>query len=101
MGIESQKAKLVRSEYTDGKMKLLIDAEHMSQTGADGQVQSFRDFAGHIVDGFLVRDDDRGRSDTSMAQLGRNKILMLALSDRDALGARRQQGTYGQYFCRH
>lgn len=100
MGIESQKAKLVRSEYSDGKMKLLIDAEHMSQTGADGQVQSFRDFAGHIVDGFLVRDDDRGRSDTSMAQLGRNKILMLALSDRDALGSRGDnKGRMGNTFA--
>lgn len=100
MGIESQKAKLVRSEYNDGKMKLLIDAEHMSQTGADGRVQSFRDFAGHIVDGFLVRDDDRGRSDTSMAQLGRNKILMLALSDRDALGSRGDnKGRMGNTFA--
>lgn len=87
MGIVTQEARLIRGIYADGKMKLMLEAAHMSGVDINtGQQASFRDFSGSIVDGTLVAPD--GKSDHSMPELGRNKILMLMLADRDAIGSR-------------
>jgi hypothetical protein len=96
LGIESQKLKIVETEYADGTTKLLLDGTH---------VNGFKDFAGtptkgdiYIKDGVLVQNtkrqtdtDGRFTGDpvlhTGMVDLGRNKILLLLMGDRDAIGS--------------
>ncbi len=113
MGIETQKAHLLRASYSDGSTKLLVEAPHMQMVSDSGQVQRFSDFSGRLVDGFIVETDqelgtpgqaiqkrDSFTSDTSMATLGRNKIFMLALADRDAIGSRGDnKGRIGNTFA--
>ena len=97
MGVESQKLKIVEGQYPDGTAKLMLDGTH---------VAGFSDFDGtptrgdiYLKDGVLVRNQQRNTDqpnqftgppqlDMSINELGRNKILMLLLSDRDALGSR-------------
>ena len=93
MGVHSQKLKLLPTEYADGHPKLLLDGTFA--TGPQGG--RFSDFDGHLEDGFIVQlgpdkkplKDANGHFnlDTSINQLGRNKIHMLAMADRDALGS--------------
>ena len=93
LGVHSQKLKLLPTEYADGHPKLLLDGTFA--TGPQGG--QFSDFDGHLEDGFIVKlkangkpeTDARGHYilDTSINQLGRNKIHMLAMADRDALGS--------------
>ena len=96
LGIESQKLKIVESQYADGTTKLMLDGTHVS---------GFKDFDGkpgngdlYLKDGVLVRnaklpgDADTMRTGapvlhTELVDLGRNKILLLAMSDRDAIGS--------------
>jgi hypothetical protein len=113
MGIETQKAHLLRASYRDGSAKLLVEAPHMQLVSDSGQVQRFSDFSGRLVDGFIVETDqdlgtpgqalqkrDSFTSDISMATLGRNKIFMLALADRDAIGSRGDnKGRIGNTFA--
>ncbi len=95
LGIRSQKQKIVHAAYDDGTPKLLLDST---------DVLGFKDFAGqpekgerYLRDGVLVRNtqrsEDRTRAftgepvvDLTMPALGRNKILLLLLADRDAIG---------------
>ncbi|MBB1627268.1 hypothetical protein [Achromobacter sp. UMC71] len=97
MGVESQKLKIVEGRYPDGTTKLMLDGTH---------VANFSDFDGtpsrgdiYLKDGVLVRNQQRPtdppnqftgapRLDHTINELGRNKILMLLLADRDALGSR-------------
>ena len=92
MGIHSQKLKLVPTQYADGHAKLLLDGTFA--TGPNGG--KFSDFDGRLKDGFLVKCDAEGKPekqngryvlDQSINDLGRNKVLMLLLADRDALGS--------------
>tara|TARA_B100001248_G_scaffold262669_1_gene260658 strand:+ start:56917 stop:58893 length:1977 start_codon:yes stop_codon:yes gene_type:complete len=93
-GVFSQKLKLVPSQYSDGTPKLLLDGTHM--TGPNGE--SFEDFGGRIKDGVLVDKD--GQSDRSVKDLGKYKIFMLLLADRDALGSRGDnKGRTGNLFA--
>ncbi|MCG8566254.1 MAG: hypothetical protein MI747_14350, partial [Desulfobacterales bacterium] len=118
MGMESQKAHLIHTTYADGGSKLLLEAAHMEKE-VDGVLKNFSDFAGRLVDGYLVETDisvdTQGRpknpdqvrdpaqpfrSDGSLTQLGRNKIFMLALADRDAVGSRGDnKGRMGDTFA--
>ena len=97
-GIFTQKLKLVPTTYQDGTPKLLLDGTHM--TGPRGE--RFSDFEGAIKgkspNGQLVKLDPETRKpaknergnyevDTSIENLGRNKIFMLVLGDRDAIGS--------------
>lgn len=102
LGIQSQKLKIVEGEYADGTPKLMLDGTHVDGTDE----HSFSDFDGkplrgerYLKDGVLVRntkaqgDADGVYSgpptlDTSMKELGRNKILLLLMADRDALGSK-------------
>lgn len=102
MGIESQKARLVPASYADGSLKLMVEAEHMSQTDASGQIQRFHDFAGNLRDGILTRPaaDGTRESDPVMESWGRNKILFLLMADRDAIGSRGDnKGRMGDTFA--
>ena len=96
LGIQSQKLKLVESVHADGTPKLMLDGTH---------VDGFSDFDGkpekgerYLKDGVLVRNQKRPgdpdgvftgppRLDLGMSELGRNKILLLLMADRDALGS--------------
>jgi hypothetical protein len=97
-GIFAQKLKLVPTTYRDGTPKLLLDGTHM--TGPNGE--KFSDFEGAIKgkspNGQLVKLDPKTKEplknerghyevDTSIQGMGRNKIFMLALGDRDAIGS--------------
>lgn len=97
-GIFAQKLKLVPTTYQDGTSKLLLDGTHM--TGPNGE--KFSDFEGSIKGkspyGQLVRMQPDGKEpfvntrghyevDTSINEMGRNKIFMLLLGDRDAIGS--------------
>lgn len=102
LGIQSQKLKIVEGEYADGTPKLMLDGTHVDSV--DGN--SFSDFDGkplrgerYLKDGMLVRNtqaqgDAQGvysgppELDSSMNELGRNKILLLLMADRDALGSK-------------
>jgi hypothetical protein len=113
MGIETQQAHLLKSKYQDGSVKLLIEAPHMQLASESEGIQNFSDFSGRLVDGFLVQSQedlgtpseaiakrDRFESDTSITALGRNKIFMLALADRDAVGSRGDnKGRIGNTFA--
>ncbi|MBI9093009.1 MAG: hypothetical protein JEZ12_27665 [Desulfobacterium sp.] len=113
MGIETQQAHLLRAKYQDGSVKLLIEAPHMQMVSEGEGVQNFSDFSGRLVDGFLVESQedlgtpsqaiakrDQFASDTSITALGRNKIFMLALADRDAIGSRGDnKGRIGNTFA--
>ncbi|MFY3974792.1 hypothetical protein ACOTHX_01310 [Achromobacter xylosoxidans] len=97
MGVESQKLKIVEGQYPDGTTKLMLDGTH---------VAGFSDFDGrpergdiYLKDGVLVRNQQRNTDPpnqytgapalvTTINELGRNKILMLLMADRDALGSR-------------
>lgn len=93
MGINSQKLKLVPTQYADGHAKLLLDGTFA--TGPKGG--KFSDFDGRLKDGFFVKCDAEGKPekqpngryvlDQSINDFGRNKVLMLLLADRDALGS--------------
>lgn len=100
-GIFAQKLKLVKTQYEPegGRPipKLLLDGTHMS--GPNGE--KFSDFDGAIrggpLKGQLVKLDPKGEPivngrghfevDTSIEKMGRNKIFMLLLGDRDAIGS--------------
>lgn len=97
LGVYSQKLKIIRSEYSDGTPKLLLDGTFMK--GPNGE--NFNDFAGCIVDGYLVSSEDAEmhkerklqpgqciRTDQSVEDLGKFLIFMLGLADRDAIGSR-------------
>ncbi|SSW65074.1 hypothetical protein [Achromobacter agilis] len=102
LGIQSQKLKIVEGQYADGTPKLMLDGTHVD--GANGN--SFSDFDGkplrgerYLKDGVLVRNtqaqgDAPGvfsgppRLDPTMVEFGRNKILLLLMADRDALGSK-------------
>ncbi|ASC66489.1 hypothetical protein B9P52_20405 [Achromobacter denitrificans] len=102
LGIQSQKLKIVEGQYADGTPKLMLDGTHVD--GANGN--SFSDFDGkplrgerYLKDGVLVRNTQaQGDApgvfsgppvlDSSMNELGRNKILLLLMADRDALGSK-------------
>ena len=103
MGIASQKARLVPASYADGSLKLMVEAEHMSQTDAQGNRQSFRDFSGNLRDGVLTRPAAAGsgrESDPVVENWGRNKILFLMMADRDAIGSRGDnKGRMGDTFA--
>lgn len=97
LGVESQELSLIEGKYENAVPKLMLDGKH---------VDGFRDFNGdpkkgdiYIKDGVFVRNtqknpgigapyDGRPVLDRSLDALGRNKILMLLLSDRDALGSK-------------
>lgn len=103
MGIESQKARLVPASYADGSLKLMVEAEHMSMTGADGERLRFTDFAGNLRDGILTQPTQDGSdriSDPVVERWGRNKILFLLMADRDAIGSRGDnKGRMGDTFA--
>ncbi|MGY6271300.1 hypothetical protein ACXIUT_16545 [Achromobacter denitrificans] len=102
LGIQSQKLKIVEGEYADGTPKLMLDGTHVDSVDGNG----FSDFDGkpllgerYLKDGVLVRntkaegDADGVYSgppalDGGMKELGRNKILLLLMADRDALGSK-------------
>lgn len=97
LGVYSQKLKIIRSQYSDGTPKLLLDGTFMK--GPNGE--NFNDFAGCIVDGYLVSSEDakmhkegklqpgqRIKTDQSVEDLGKFLIFMLGLADRDAIGSR-------------
>lgn len=94
MGITTQNAHLIPSTYADGSLKLLVEAEHMNMTAEDGNILNFKDFSGHLHDGVLTReetDEDGNKtliSDPVVEHWGRNKILLLLMADRDAIGSR-------------
>ena len=109
-GIYTQKLKLVQTTYESGSPKLLLDGTHM--TGPNGE--SFSDFEGAIKGkvpyGQLVKLDQDGQPitndaghyevDTSIQDMGRNKIFMLLLGDRDAIGSRgANKGRVGNIFA--
>ena len=103
MGIESQKARLIPASYADGSLKLMVEAEHMSMTDADGTRLRFSDFAGNLRDGILTCPAENGSdriSDPVVEQWGRNKILFLLMADRDAIGSRGDnKGRMGDTFA--
>lgn len=115
MGVNAQKAKLVPASYDDGSLKLMISSEHMQAVHNDHEVR-FETLKGQIVDGVLVEytdaamlgfegkkiDDlkDKVKSDAVIEGWGRNKILMLMLADRDAIGSRGDnKGRLGNEFA--
>lgn len=89
MGVNAQKARLVPASYADGSLKLMISSDHMSAIKDDHEVK-FETLTGKIIDGILVKTDETGNktSDDAVEGWGRNKILMLMLADRDAIGSR-------------
>lgn len=101
MGIHAQKARLVPAKYQDGSLKLMISSEHM--TGAPDE--NFEDFAGKLSstrNAVLYTTDSSGQkiSDSAVEGWGRNKILMLLLADRDAIGTRGDnKGRLGNTFA--
>lgn len=101
MGITSQKARLVPASYASGKLKLMVEAEHMSMVDNEGQKLSFKDFSGNLRDGILTKEEDGNRvSDPAIEQWGRNKILLLLMADRDAIGSRGDnKGRMGNTFA--
>ena len=102
MGIVSQNARLIPGQYADGKLKLMVEAEHMSMTDGDGARLSFKDFSGKISDGILTVTDENGRkvSDPVVENWGRHKILFLLMADRDAIGSRGDnKGRMGDTFA--
>lgn len=97
LSVYSQKLKIIHSQYSDGTPKLLLDGTFMK--GPNGE--NFNDFAGCIVDGYLVSSEDakmhkegnlqpgqRIKTDQSVEDLGKFLIFMLGLADRDAIGSR-------------
>lgn len=102
MGIVSQNARLIPAKYADGKLKLMVEAEHMSMIDQAGVKLSFKDFSGKISDGILTADDANGKavSDPIIEHWGRNKILFLLMADRDAIGSRGDnKGRMGDTFA--
>lgn len=101
MGIHAQKARLVPAKYQDGSLKLMISSEHM--TGNPGE--NFEDFAGKLSstrNAVLYTTNSSGQkiSDSAVEGWGRNKILMLLLADRDAIGTRGDnKGRLGNTFA--
>lgn len=115
-GIFTQKLKIIPTTYDQGlgkdnPPKLLLDGTHM--VGPKGE--KFRDFEGAIKgklpNGQLVKlDADTGKPvkntrghyevDTSIKEMGRNKIFMLLLGDRDAIGSKGgNKGRVGDTFA--
>lgn len=115
-GIFTQKLKIIPTTYDQGlgknnPPKLLLDGTHM--VGPKGE--KFRDFEGAIKgklpNGQLVKlDPDTGKPvkntrghyevDTSIKEMGRNKIFMLLLGDRDAIGSKGgNKGRVGDTFA--
>lgn len=113
-GIFAQKMKLVPTVYQPPNgppvPKLLLDGTHMS--GRNGE--KFSDFEGAIVggprNGQLVKLGEDGKPvknarghyevDTSIREMGRNKIFMLLLGDRDAIGSKGgNKGRVGNEFA--
>ncbi len=97
LGTHAQKLKIIGTQYDDGTPKLLLDGTFM--TGPNNE--PFKDFSGHIVDGYLVSGNDAKRAnqgqlghnetipaDGSIEKLGKFKVMMLLLGDRDAIGSR-------------
>lgn len=102
MGIVSQNARLIPAKYADGKLKLMVEAEHMSMIDQAGEKLSFKDFSGKIQDGILTSTDANGAkiSDPVIENWGRNKILFLLMADRDAIGSRGDnKGRMGDTFA--
>lgn len=112
MGLNTQTLEIVEGKYADGTPKLLLDSTH---------IQDFNDFDGaknatkgaiYIKDGVLVKNtrlpsDPPGqfngppRLHTEIQAMGRNKIKMLLLADRDALGSKGANKGYAnnQFFA--
>lgn len=102
MGIVSQNARLIPAKYADGKLKLMVEAEHMSMADQAGGRLSFKDFSGNIKDGVLTAETENGVriSDPVMENWGRHKILFLLMADRDAIGSRGDnKGRMGDTFA--
>jgi len=94
MGIYTQDLKILKTQYTDGTPKLLLDGKHMVGPNGEG----FEDFSGKIVDGYLVDAD--GNSDQSIQDLGKYLIYFLLMADRDAIGSRGDnKGRVGNMFA--
>ena len=106
-GIETQKLKLVHAQYPNGTSKLLLDGAHM-RNPLDSKVQ-YSDLDASLsqtnraYEGVLVKPQEVGQPlevDTGIDQLGRNKIFLLALADRDAVGSNGQnKGRLGNQFA--
>lgn len=108
LGVETQKLKIVEGVHQDGTPKLMLDGTHVrGQLARDGVTTlGFHDFDGtpvdgdrYLKDGVIVRNAHRQGDpahvfngpptlDLTIQELGRNKILMLLMADRDALGSR-------------
>lgn len=108
LGVETQKLKIVEGTHQDGTPKLMLDGTHVrGQLAPDGVTMlGFHDFDGtpvdgdrYLKDGVIVRNAHRQGDpahvfngpptlDPTIQELGRNKILMLLMADRDALGSR-------------
>lgn len=101
MGITAQKARLIPATYRDGSLKLMVSSEHMQSAAG-----SFSDFGGKLSSTrnavLTTTDPATGKriSDPVVENWGRNKILMLLLADRDAIGSRGDnKGRMGDTFA--
>lgn len=104
-GIVTQKLKLVHAQYPDGSPKLLLDGTHMYDPIRPSATYADLDSQLHAArhEGVLVMPSEAGQQqvvDTSIDKLGYNKIFLLGLADRDAVGSKGQnKGRLGNQFA--
>jgi hypothetical protein len=106
-GIFTQKLKLVHAHYPDGSPKLLLDGTHMYDP--DHTTDAYADLDTQMYatsrrnEGVLLKTSEPDQSlgvDTSIKQLGYNKIFLLGLADADAVGSKGQnKGRLGNQFA--
>jgi hypothetical protein len=106
-GIFTQKLKLVHAQYPDGSPKLLLDGTHMydpdNPTTAYADLDTQMHATSRRNEGVLLKTTEPNQSlgvDTTIKQLGYNKIFLLGLADADAVGSKGQnKGRLGNQFA--
>ena len=114
-GVNTQKLKLVQTQYPSGEAKLLLDGTHITGRNPNDTYEDLdKSLAGKPKEGVLVKTekDEDGKTvkrlnsrghmevDRTLQGLGRSKIFFLLLADRDAVGNKGQnKGRIGNEFA--